>query len=104
MAVNPSSLTTDQLNTFIKARLVISGIDLGLFPTTPDPATGAPTQDQVLASMRSFILNNPVAINTWRPTAPSASAADKPRLSLMLDVPLEYPSITEAWTDHGAGR
>ncbi|MCW2656399.1 MAG: hypothetical protein JWR06_592, partial [Jatrophihabitans sp.] len=28
MAVNPSSLTTDQLNTFIKARLVISGIDL----------------------------------------------------------------------------
>jgi hypothetical protein len=100
MAVNPSSLTTDQLNTFIKARLVISGIDLNQFPTAPDPVTGAPTQDQVLASMRSFILTNPAAINTWRPIVASAAASDAPRLSLMLDPPLEYPSITEAWADH----
>jgi hypothetical protein len=91
MAVDPSSLTTDQLNEFITARLVLSGIDLSLLPTTPDPITGAPTQAQALASLRSFVLSNPTTINSWRP------AADSAILSQELSPPLEYPSITEAW-------
>jgi hypothetical protein len=93
----PSQLTTDQLNALITARLVLSGIDLGLLPTTADPVTGAPTQAQVLASLRSFLVSNPPAINGWRPAAGSDA------LSQELSPPLEYPSITEAWTGR-AGR
>jgi hypothetical protein len=96
---SPSDLTTDQLNAYIRAKLIISGIDINLFPTAPDPVTGAPTQDQVLSSMRSFILNNPAAVNTWRPSDPSFPAADATKLALMLAAPLEYPSIAEAWTE-----
>lgn len=97
MSVSPSALTTDQLNTFIISRLTVSGIDLSLLPTTPDPVTGAPTQAQVLSSLRSFVLSNPTAINAWRPAAP-AGGADPTALSQELAPPLEYPSITEAWT------
>jgi hypothetical protein len=91
MAIGPSSLSTEELNAFIVARLAVSGIDLSLLPTTPDPATGAPTQAQALASLRSFLLGTPAAINGWRPAADLAQ-------SQQLAPPLEYPSITEAWT------
>ena len=97
MAVDPSSLSTDQLNTLIISRLVLSGIDLSLLPTTPDPVTGAPTQAQALASLRSFLLANLAAINGWRSSAPG-SGVDSNALSQELSPPLEYPSITEAWT------
>lgn len=97
MAVSPQSLTEDQLNEFIMTRLAISGIDLTLLPSTPDPATGAPTQAQALASLRSFILSDPPAINSWRPQ-PAAGGADPSALSQELSPPLEYPSITQAWT------
>jgi hypothetical protein len=95
MAISPSSLTVDQLNALIIARLAVSGIDLSLLPETPDPVTGAPTQAQVLASLRSFLVNNPPAINSWRP---AAAGPDPDALSQELSPPLEYPSITEAWT------
>lgn len=98
---SPSELTIEQLDTYIKARLVIAGIDLSLFPTDPDPDTGAPTQTQVLSSLRSFILSNPAAVNTWRPAAPDAGGADATKLALMVAPPLEYPSIAEAWTEAG---
>jgi hypothetical protein len=101
MAVDPSTLTTDQLNTLITSRLVLSGIDLSLLPTTPDPVTGAPTQAQTLASLRSFLLSNPAAINGWRP---GATGADADILSQELSPPLEYPSITEAWTGRAGVR
>lgn len=103
MPVSPADLTDDQLNAYIKARLVISGIDLALFPAAPDPVTGAPTQDSVLSSMRSFIRTNPAVINTWRPVDPQATPGTAPMLSQMLYPPLEYPSITEAWTGQAAG-
>lgn len=103
MAVNPSSLTTDQLNAFIEARLVLSGVDLSLLPTTPDPVTGAPTRDEVLASLRSFLLSSPPAINSWRP-APVSSGVDANALGQELSPPLEYPSISEAWTGKVAGE
>jgi hypothetical protein len=103
MAVDPSALTTDQLTTFITSRLVLSGIDLSLLPTAPDPVTGAPTQAQVLSSLRSFVLSNPVVINAWRPSPP-AGTADATVLSQELSPPLEYPSITEAWTGERTDR
>jgi hypothetical protein len=97
MTIDASSLTTDQLNTYIASRLAVSGIDISLLPSSPDPATGAPTQAQALASLRSFVLSNPKVINGWRP-APAGAAADAEILSQELSPPLEYPSITEAWT------
>ncbi|MET7401951.1 hypothetical protein ABZS66_51560 [Dactylosporangium sp. NPDC005572] len=97
MAVGPSSLSTEQLNAFIVARLAISGIDFNLLPADPDPATGVPTQTQVLSSLRSFLLANPAAVNGWRPSADAA-------LGQQLAPPLEYPSITEAWTGKADGR
>ena len=102
MSADPSTLTTDQLNALITARLVISGIDLSLLPTTPDPVTGAPTQAQVLSSLRSFLLSSPPAINSWRPTA-TATGADPLALSQEAAPPLEYPSITQAWTGQVEG-
>jgi hypothetical protein len=96
--VDVSSLTTDQLNAYIKARLAISGVDLSLLPTEADAATGAPTQNQALASLRSFLTSVPTAINSWRP------AASSDELSQELSPPLEYPSITEAWTGKAEGR
>jgi hypothetical protein len=98
MPADPSTLTPDELSTFIKTRLVLSGIDLNLLPIAPDPVTGAPTQDQVLATLRSFVASSPVQINAWRPVAPSTP------LSQELSPPLEYPSITEAWTGRVADR
>ena len=103
MAVDPSKLTTDQLNALITARLTLSGIDLSLLPTTPDPVTGAPTQAQALASLQSFLLSNPPAINSWRPAAAS-SGADPDALSQEVSPPLEYPSISQAWTGQAAGK
>jgi hypothetical protein len=103
MAVDPSTLTTDQLDVLITTRLILSGIDMSLLPTTPDPVTGAPTQAQALASLRSFLLTNPPAINSWRPPAPSGGA-DPDALSQEMSPPLEYPSISEAWSGQVAGR
>ncbi|MFD0578127.1 hypothetical protein [Dactylosporangium darangshiense] len=98
MAVGPQSLSTDQLNAFIVARLAISGVDINLLPTAADPVTGAPTQAQALASLRSFLLSNPEAINSWRPGDGDAAQSQQ------LDPPLEYPSITEAWTGRVTGQ
>ncbi|HEY2041047.1 MAG TPA: hypothetical protein VGH11_00130 [Jatrophihabitans sp.] len=98
MTADPSMLTPDELDTFIKTRLVLSGIDLNLLPTSPDPVTGAPTQNQVLASLRSFVTSSPVQINAWRPIAKSTP------LSQELSPPLEYPSISEAWTGRMAEK
>ena len=98
MPVSPADLTDDQLNAYIRARLVVAGIDLAAFPTTADPVTGAPTQDTVLASLRSFVRSNPSAFNTWRPPADGATPREADIYSQDVYPPLEYPSITEAWT------
>ena len=103
MTVSPKDLTTEQLNAYIKARLVVAGIDFSLFPSTADPVTGAPTQDLVLSTLRAFILSNPAEINSWRPAAPRGTADNAVMISQMESPPLEYPSITEAWTGKVAG-
>lgn len=98
MPVDVSSLTIDELETFITTRLIMSRIDLSQLPTVADPVTGAPTQAQALASLRSFVLATPEAINSWRPAAPAVSGVDPLILSQEVSPPLEYPSIAQAWT------
>lgn len=95
MPVSAASLTADELTAFIKARLMISGFDLSLLPTTFDPATGVPTQESLLTSLRAFVLTNPGALNTWRP---ASGYAEQDLYAQQVAPPLEYPSITEAWT------
>ena len=95
MAVSAADLTPDELTAFVKARLTVSGFDLTKLPTTYDPATGVPTQDSLLSSLRAFVLSQPGAINTWRP---SVAGAEADLYQQQAAPPLEYPSIAEAWT------
>lgn len=92
----------DELDVLIKARLALAGVDLIQLPESPDPATGSPTRAQAMEYLRTFLAGanrtggRPGALNTWRPPAQGADAA---ALSQQLDLPLEYPSITTAWTE-----
>jgi hypothetical protein len=98
-------LTDDELDTLITTRLALSGIDLTQLPETPDPVTGSPTQAQAMESLRTFLAGvskNGIrsggvigAINSWEPPASSDALAQQS------SIPLEYPSITVAWTDGG---
>lgn len=98
--------TDDELDAFIKARLALAGVDLNQLPESPDPTTGSPTRDQAMEYLRTFLAGaksggtrtggRPAAVNTWRPPADGANG---PALSQQLDLPLEYPSITAAWTE-----
>jgi hypothetical protein len=95
----------DELDAFIKARLALAGVDLNRLPESPDPATGAPTRAQAMEYLRTFLAGaktggvrsggRPAAINTWRPPATGDDAA---ALAQQADPPLEYPSISTAWT------
>ncbi|KQP64878.1 MULTISPECIES: hypothetical protein [unclassified Nocardioides] len=96
MPVSAASLTDEELTAFVKARLLVSGFDLSLLPTTFDAATGVPTQDSLVASLKGFVRSTPGAINTWRPA--SGSPTDDDLYAQQVAPPLEYPSIVEAWT------
>jgi len=95
----------DELDAFIEARLALAGVDLNRLPESPDPTTGAPTREQAMEYLRTFLAGaktggvrsggRPATINTWRPPADGEDAA---ALSQQADPPLEYPSITTAWT------
>ncbi|SEG64695.1 hypothetical protein SAMN04489712_10847 [Thermomonospora echinospora] len=96
-------MTDEELNALIRARLELAGVDLNQLPESPDPRTGSPTREQAMEYLRTFLAGakvggvrgggRPAALNTWRPPAAS------PELAQQLSAPLEYPSITEAWTD-----
>ncbi|MDX3851522.1 hypothetical protein [Streptomyces sp. AK02-01A] len=91
----PQPPTQEQLDTYIRTRLALAGVDLALLPEQPDPETGVPTRDQVLRSLRSFVAATPAAISGW---APPVSAAPAAAYTQQASPPLLYPSITEAWT------
>ena len=96
-------MTDDELDTLITTRLALSGIDLTQLPVSPDPVTGAPTREQAMESLRTFLAGPKTSgtraggvvgsINGWHP--PAADNA----LAQQQSIPLEYPSITVAWTD-----
>lgn len=96
--------TDEELNTLIRARLALLGIDLSqLHPTTSDPETGSPSQASVLSSLRSFLRGTVPAISAWQPAVPVGEAADAPRLAQQQAAPALYPSILTAWTDGETG-
>jgi hypothetical protein len=96
----------DELDILIKARLALAGVDLDQLPTSPDPVTGAPTRAQAMEYLRTFLAGakvggtrpggRPAAFNTWKPPATGQNAD---ALAQQLSAPLEYPSITTAWTE-----
>jgi hypothetical protein len=90
--VAPAQPTDDELDTMIRARLALLGIDLDQLPAgaAADPETGAPGRDTALASLRSFMRT------TVLPLAGYRFGAD-PRLAQQVDPPALYPSIMTAW-------
>jgi hypothetical protein len=91
--VAPKPPTDDELDTLIRARLALLGIDLDQLPpgTAPDPETGAPGRDAAFASLRSFLRTTVFPLAAYR-------FGPDPRLAQQTAPPLLYPSITSAWT------
>lgn len=89
----PKPPTDDELDTVIRARLALLGIDLDQLPpgTAADPETGAPGRDTALANLRSFMRTTVLPLAAYR-------FGPDPRLAQQVAVPSLYPSITEAWT------
>lgn len=96
----------EELDALIHARLSLAGVDLNQLPETPDPETGAPTRAEAMEYLRTFLAGakaadgtrtggRPQAINSWRVPI---EGEDSDALSQQLAAPLEYPSITAAWT------
>ncbi|PZG07152.1 hypothetical protein [Nonomuraea aridisoli] len=94
--MTPAPPSDAELDTMIRARLAASGIDLDQLPpgTTPDPETGAPGRDTVLASLRSFVRGTVTSLAAYQPPAPDGSA--DPALSQQR-APMMYPSISVEW-------
>ena len=89
----PTPPTDDELDTLIRARLSLLGIDLDQLPpgTEADPATGAPGRETALASMRSFLRTTVVPLAAYR-------FGPDPNLAQQTAPPLLYPSVAWAWT------
>ncbi|MEW1920010.1 hypothetical protein [Pseudarthrobacter oxydans] len=87
------------LDTMIRARLAILGIDLNQLPTgtTSDPETGSPGQASVLASLRSFMRTTAAELSGYQvPFAGPTGNADPALLSQQAAPPALYPSIDTA--------
>lgn len=91
--MSPVPPTDAELDTFIRARLAIVGIDLDQLPpgAEADPVTGAPGRDTALASLRSFLRTTVTPLSGYR------FGAD-PTLAQQVAPPQLYPSIATAWT------
>lgn len=80
--------TDEELNTLIRARLALVGIDLADLPpgTVADPVTGAPGRDTALAALRTFLRTTVVTLSDYRFGGDPASAQQ-------VAPPELYPSI-----------
>ncbi|MFJ8582295.1 hypothetical protein [Micromonospora sp. NPDC093277] len=96
MALTPP--TDAELNVLIRARLAALGIDLDQLPpgTTPDPETGAPGRDSVLASLRSFLRGTVSALAAYQLPA-GATDPDTGKALSQQRVPILYPSNSTEW-------
>nr|WP_269779475.1 hypothetical protein [Propioniciclava soli] len=83
----------------IRARLASVGIDLDQLPpgSQPDPETGSPGQDAVLASLRRFVRGSVADIATWAPPVPAGVTGPADLLQQQAAVPLLYPATATAW-------
>jgi len=93
VAVPPVPPTDAELDTLIRARLALLGINLDQLPpgTESDPVTGAPGQDIALASLRSFLRTTVQSLSNYR-------FGSDPALAQQVAPPQLYPSIATAWT------
>lgn len=89
----PATPTDDELDTHIRARFALLGIDLDQLPpgTAPDPETGSPGRDTALAVLRSFLRETVLPLSAYR-------FGPDPALAQQVAPPLLYPSITSEWT------
>jgi hypothetical protein len=99
VAMAPTPPTDDELNVMIRARLASVGVDLDQLPpgTVPDPVTGSPGRDSVLASLRSFVRGTVEELSAYQLPAPDGT---NPSLADELSqqrAPMLYPSISVAW-------
>jgi len=94
---DPIDLSDDALDTLITARLALAGVDLTQLPEVADPATGVPTREQAMTSLRTFLRDTVPAINAWQPPVASPEAAQQAA------APLLYPSIATAWAPGSEG-
>ncbi|MEU4678930.1 hypothetical protein [Micromonospora sp. NPDC023737] len=95
----PTPPTDAELNILIRARLAALGIDLDQLPsgTTPDPETGSPGQDSVLASLRSFLRGTVATLAAYQLPVPGATDPDAAKALSQQQVPVLYPSNSTEW-------
>ncbi|MEV0810757.1 hypothetical protein [Micromonospora sp. NPDC050200] len=95
----PTPPTDAELNVLIRARLAVLGIDLDQLPpgNTPDPGTGAPGRDSVLASLRSFLRGTVSALAAYQLPATGATDPDAGKALSQQRVPILYPSNSTEW-------
>ncbi len=96
----PTPPTDAELDVLIRARLALVGIDLDQLPpgAAPDPATGSPGRDAVLASLRTFLRGTVVTLSAYRLPVPAGTdPALVDALSQQQLPPILYPSISTAW-------
>ncbi len=95
----PTPPTDAELDILIRARLAVIGVDLDQLPpgTEPDPETGSPGRDAVLASLRAFLRGTVATLSEYRlPVPPGTEPDDVVPLSQQR-APMLYPSISTAW-------
>ncbi|SCF00849.1 hypothetical protein GA0074695_2840 [Micromonospora viridifaciens] len=95
----PTPPTDAELNTLIRARLAALGIDLNQLPpgSTPDPETGSPGQDSVLASLRSFLRGTVAALAAYQMPTPGTTDPAVGKALSQQHVPILYPSNSVEW-------
>ncbi|MEU7804029.1 hypothetical protein AB0J14_28000 [Micromonospora arborensis] len=95
----PTPPTDTELNVLIRARLAALGIDLDQLPpgTTPDPETGSPGRDSVLASLRSFVRGTVATLAAYQLPAPVGTDPEVANALSQQHVPVLYPSISTEW-------
>ena len=95
----PTPPTDAELDVLIRARLALLGIDLDQLPagTRPDPVTGSPGRDAVLASLRAFLRGTVVTLSGYRLPVPAGTDPAHVVLLAQQRAPMLYPSISTAW-------
>ena len=95
----PTPPTDAELDTLIRARLAAVGIDLDQLPagTVPDPVTGSPGRDSVLASLRSFIRGTVAILSSYQLPVPAGTDPAHVKPLSQQPAPMLYPSISTAW-------
>jgi hypothetical protein len=93
---DPSPPTDAELDTIIRARLALVGVDLDQLPSgAADPTTGSPARETALEYLRSILRETAVTVSGWDPPAPTSA------LDQQVAAPALYPSLYDAWTDGG---